>query len=61
MKASVSSLLSGTNSDSVHSRELLTIIDEECDRLNHLIEEAGEMAKLEAGELTLDFSAGRGR
>jgi len=56
MKASVSSLLSGTNSDSAHSRELLTIIDEECDRLNHLIEEAGEMAKLEAGELTLDLA-----
>src|SRR6266481_1803715 len=56
MKASVSSLLSGTNSDSAHSRELLTIIDEECDRLNHLVEEAGEMAKLEAGELTLDLA-----
>src|SRR6266436_1118980 len=56
MKASVSSLLSGRNSDSGHSRELLTIIDEECDRLNHLIEEAGEMAKLEAGELTLDLA-----
>src|SRR6267378_6268185 len=56
MKASVSSLLSGTNSDSAQSRELLTIIDEECDRLNHLIEEAGEMDKLEAGELTLDLA-----
>jgi len=56
MKASVSSLLSGINSDSAHSRELLTIIDEECDRLNHLIEEAGEMAKLEAGGLTLDLA-----
>jgi two-component system sensor histidine kinase KdpD len=56
MKASVSSLLSGNNSDSAHSRELLTIIDEECDRLNHLVEEAGEMAKLEAGELTLDLA-----
>src|SRR6266481_5069905 len=56
MKAAVSSLLSGTNSDSAHSRELLTIIDEECDRLNHLVEEAGEMAKLEAGELTLDLA-----
>ncbi len=56
MKASVSSLLNGSNSDSAHSRELLTIIDEECDRLNHLVEEAGEMAKLEAGELTLDLA-----
>jgi len=56
MKASVSSLLSGSNSDSAQTRELLTIIDEECDRLNHLVEEAGEMAKLEAGELTLDLA-----
>jgi len=56
MKASVSSLLSGSNSDSAQARELLTIIDEECDRLNHLVEEAGEMAKLEAGELTLDLA-----
>src|SRR6266478_2040851 len=56
MKAAVSSLLSGSNSDSAQARELLTIIDEECDRLNHLVEEAGEMAKLEAGELTLDLA-----
>jgi two-component system sensor histidine kinase KdpD len=34
-------------------RELLTIINEECDRLNHLVEEASEMAKLEAGEFEL--------
>jgi two-component system, OmpR family, sensor histidine kinase KdpD len=56
MKASVTSLLTSSNSDSAQSRELLTIIDEECDRLNHLVEEAGEMAKLEAGELTLDLA-----
>jgi len=56
MKAAVTSLLSPTDADSAQSRELLTIIDEECDRLNHLVEEAGEMAKLEAGELTLDLA-----
>jgi two-component system sensor histidine kinase KdpD len=55
MKAAVSSLLTGGNTDLAHSRELLTIVDEECDRLNRLVEEAGEMAKLEAGELQLDF------
>ena len=55
MKAAVSSLLMASQSDSVQSRELLMIIDEECDRLNHLVEEAAEMAKLEAGELTLDL------
>jgi two-component system sensor histidine kinase KdpD len=34
----------------------LTIINEECDRLNHLVEEAGEMAKLEAGEVQLNLA-----
>ena len=56
MKAAVSSLLISSDPDSAQSRELLTIIDEECDRLNHLVEEAGEMAKLEAGEITLDLA-----
>jgi two-component system sensor histidine kinase KdpD len=56
MKAAVSSLLIPGDSGSAQSRELLTIIDEECDRLNHLVEEAGEMAKLEAGEIALDLA-----
>src|SRR6266704_6469054 len=56
MKAAVTSLLTSSNSDAAQSRELLSIIDEECDRLNHLVEEAGEMAKLEAGEVTLDLA-----
>lgn len=56
MKAAVTSLLTSNNSNSSQSRELLTIINEECDRLNHLVEEAGEMAKLEAGEVTLDLA-----
>ena len=34
---------------------MLTIIDEECDRLNHLVEEAAEMARLEAGEVQLNL------
>ncbi len=55
MKAAVSSLLASGNPDPAHSRELLTIVDEECDRLNRLVEEAGEMAKLEAGELELEL------
>jgi two-component system, OmpR family, sensor histidine kinase KdpD len=56
MKAAVSSLLIPSDAGSAQSRELLTIIDEECDRLNHLVEEAGEMAKLEAGEIALDLA-----
>jgi two-component system sensor histidine kinase KdpD len=55
MKAAISSLLSSGKIDPAQSRELLTIIDEECDRLNHLVDEAGEMAKLEAGEVVLNL------
>ena len=55
MKAAVSSLLSSLPSDARQTHELLSIINEECDRLNRLVEEAGEMAKLEAGEITLDL------
>jgi two-component system, OmpR family, sensor histidine kinase KdpD len=57
MKAAVSSLLSSLPSDAKQTHELLSIINEECDRLNRLVEEAGEMAKLEAGEIALDLAA----
>lgn len=56
MKAAVSSLLSSLPSDKTQTHELLSIINEECDRLNRLVEEAGEMAKLEAGEVSLDLA-----
>jgi two-component system sensor histidine kinase KdpD len=57
MKAAASSLLASRPSDATQTHELLSIINEECDRLNRLVEEAGEMAKLEAGEITLDLAA----
>jgi two-component system sensor histidine kinase KdpD len=57
MKAAASSLLSSLPSDATQTHELLSIINEECDRLNRLVEEASEMAKLEAGEITLDLQA----
>src|SRR6266852_610690 len=56
MKAAVSSLLSSLPSDAMQTHELLSIINEECDRLNRLVEEAGEMAKLEAGEISLNLA-----
>jgi two-component system sensor histidine kinase KdpD len=56
MKAAVSSLLSSLPSDAKQTHELLSIINEECDRLNRLVEEAAEMAKLEAGEIALDLA-----
>jgi two-component system, OmpR family, sensor histidine kinase KdpD len=55
MKASVTTLLSPANLDGGQRDELLHIIDEECDRLNRLIGEAAEMARLEAGEVKLQI------
>jgi two-component system, OmpR family, sensor histidine kinase KdpD len=55
IKASISSLLSQNSSLSPAAQhELLTIIDEESDRLNHLIEQAVEMAQLDANKVQLD-------
>jgi two-component system sensor histidine kinase KdpD len=53
IKASVTSLLSKRPPNTAQSQELLEIMDEECDRLNRLIEDASEMARLEAGEVEL--------
>jgi two-component system sensor histidine kinase KdpD len=57
IKAAVTSLLAPASPDPAQTRELLTIINEECDRLNHLVEEAAEMAKLESGEVELHFTS----
>jgi two-component system sensor histidine kinase KdpD len=56
IKASVTSLLSERAPKAEQGRELLEIMDEECDRLNRLIEDAAEMARLEAGEVELQFA-----
>src|SRR5215475_4381298 len=55
IKASVTSLLSPRPPDGAQQRELLEIMDEECDRLNKLVEDAAEMSMLEAGEIELQF------
>src|SRR6266850_1851812 len=56
MKAAVTSLLASGKMVVPQAHELLTIINEECDRLNHLVEEAAEMARLEAGEIDLHIA-----
>lgn len=53
IKASVTSLLSQSQAPESNRRELLTIIDEEADRLNQLVGDAAEMARLDAGEFEL--------
>ena len=57
MKAAVTSLLASGEVAVPQAHELLSIINEECDRLNHLVEEAAEMARLEAGEIELHFAS----
>ena len=53
IKASVTALLSPAQIDSAGQKELLTVIDEETDRLNHLVGEAAEMAQLDAQQVEL--------
>jgi two-component system, OmpR family, sensor histidine kinase KdpD len=53
IKASVTNLLSNPGLVESQKQELLTIINEEADRLNRLVGEAGEMARLDAGEVEL--------
>jgi two-component system sensor histidine kinase KdpD len=57
IKAAATDLLATPDTGPKQAHELLTIINEECDRLNHLVEEASEMAKLEAGEFELKCEA----
>ena len=55
IKASVTALMSERPPAAAQQRELLYIMDEECDRLNKLVEDASEMSMLEAGEIELKF------
>ena len=53
IKASATSLLSDSNLDFAQQHELITVINEEADRLNHLVGEAAEMAQLDANQVEL--------
>jgi two-component system sensor histidine kinase KdpD len=57
IKASVTSLLTPNPPNGAQQKELLEIVNEECDRLNKLVEDASEMSQLEAGEIELEFRA----
>jgi two-component system sensor histidine kinase KdpD len=56
IKASATSLLEDLEFNKKQRKELLVIIDEECDHINRLIGETAEMARLEAGDVTLQFA-----
>jgi two-component system, OmpR family, sensor histidine kinase KdpD len=57
IKASVTSLLGTSNHSPDERQELLTIINEESDRLNRLIGEAAEMAQLDANKVEFRFTS----
>ena len=56
IKASATSLLEDLKFSRKQRKELLVIIDEECDRINRLIGETADMARLEAGDVSLQFA-----
>jgi two-component system, OmpR family, sensor histidine kinase KdpD len=59
IKASATSLLSNSGLDEAQRHELLTVINEESDRLNRLVGEAAEMAQLDANKVELHIGAHR--
>ena len=56
IKAAASTLLSPGKLDAEGQRDLLTVIDEESDRLNQLVSEAVEMAQLDTQEVHMTFA-----
>ncbi len=54
IKASVTALLDENALDAAQRRDLLSVIDEETDRLNRLVGEAAEMAQLDAHMIRLE-------
>ncbi len=57
IKASVTGLLSDYNLDEGQRRELLTVINEETDRLDRLVGEATEVAQLDAHKVELHMAS----
>jgi two-component system sensor histidine kinase KdpD len=53
--ASVTGLLTASSLDEKQRHELLTVIQEEAERLNRLVGEAAEVAQLDAGKFTLEI------
>jgi two-component system sensor histidine kinase KdpD len=55
IKASATTMLSPADLSAEDQHELLTVIDEETDRLNHLIAQSVEMAQLDTQEVHMDL------
>lgn len=57
IKASITSLLSNRDLETAQRLELLTVINEESDRLDRLVGEAAEMSQLDARQVELQLGA----
>ncbi len=55
IKAAVTSLLTPPRTSDSGTKDMLEVIDEEADRLNHLVGAAAEMAQLQTGNVHLDI------
>jgi len=54
IKSSVTALLGDLEFDREQQRDLLSVVDEECDHIDTLLDRASELARLESGEVRLD-------
>jgi two-component system sensor histidine kinase KdpD len=54
IKSSVTALLGDSEFDREQQRDLLFVVDEECDHIDTLLDRASELARLESGEVRLD-------
>jgi len=57
IKICATGLLDDLSFDRAQRKDLLEVIDEECDRISRLVGEASEMARLECGEVKLDIGS----
>jgi len=54
IKAATTALLAANVSDVAQQHELITVVDQEAERLNRLVDEATHVARIEAGKIQLD-------
>lgn len=55
IKGAATTLLSDPGVDQATRKELLSIVDEECDRIDHLVGQAAEMAQLDSLQVQMHF------
>src|SRR5207244_13624859 len=54
IRAATTALLASNVSDAAQQHELITIVDQEAERLNRLVNEATHVARIEAGQIQVN-------